>query len=95
MKPIDKTLTWAQRLQVSCFGTPIRVMIDASEGGLHKDGKYFVVTLLAPMEPYTSIFDSSLPDAEIYQRWGALRDRVSRLLDEHVGFRINRHGRTI
>ena len=91
MKAIDRLLSWAHRLQISCFGTPISVTIEVSKGII--SGKIFSVTTDVGLEHEIYLFYSSASDQDLYQKWGKLKDNVSKLLDKHVGHKLNKHGR--
>lgn len=89
--PIDIILSRAQNLQVSCFGTPIGVTIEASKGTY--DAKVLSVTIYSPLkEDKLYVISSSMTREEITQIWGNIKDVVDKLLDELVGHHITAKG---
>lgn len=93
--PIDVILSRAQNLQVSCFGTPIGVTIEASKGTY--DAKMLTITIHCEdaennvVEKSCTIYSSSKIE-DITQAWGTVKDFADRLLDELVGHRITKSG---
>lgn len=89
--PIDIVLSRAQNLQVSCFGTPIGVTIEASKGMY--DAKILSVTVYSPLkEDRLYVMSSSMTKEEITQIWGSIKDEADKLLDELVGHHITAKG---
>jgi len=96
MQPIEKVLTWIQRLQMTCFGTPISVTIEASRGvSSDSSDKMIFVTIATIDGTKTYLISSDMPNTQIYQKWGDVKDDVSKLLDQYVGHKINKHGREV
>lgn len=94
MQPIEKVLTWIQRLQMTCFGTPISVTIEASRGvSSDSSDKMIFVTIATIDGTKTYLISSDMPTEQMYQKWGEVKDDVSKLLDKFVGHKINKHGR--
>jgi len=90
MKAIDKVLKWAQLLQCSCFGTKVGLSVDACLGYM---GKMLIVSTSADEKLQHYLISADMTTAEIYAEWGKIKDEVGRLLEEHAGRRINKHGR--
>lgn len=93
MIAIDKVLTWAQRLQISCFGSPICITIEAGQGV--SANKLIHISASAGADTKHYIVSSEMPTAEIYQAWGTIKDDVNKLRDQYIGHRVNKHGRVI
>lgn len=91
---INKVLEWVQRLQMSCFGTPISVTIEASRGiSTDSSDKMIFVTVATIEGTKTYLISSDMPSEQMSQKWGEIKDDVSKLLDKFVGHKINKHGR--
>ena len=88
--PIDIILSRAQNLQVSCFGTPIGVTIEASKG--NECAKALFIEINAPDTTYRHIITSDASYEYFTQVWGSIKDEVDKLLDELVGHRITAKG---
>ena len=93
---IDIILSRVQNLQTSCFGTPISVTIEASRGvSSDSSDKMIFVTTATTDKSKTYLISSDMPNTQIYQKWGDVKDDVSKLLDQYVGHKINKHGREV
>lgn len=91
---INKVLDWVQRLQMSCFGTPISLTIEASRCvSTDSSDKMIFVTVATIEGTKTYLISSDMPSEQMSQKWGELKDDVSRLLDRLVGHKINKHGK--
>lgn len=93
MDAIVKVLTWAHHLQLSCFGSPITINIDAGQG-VNKS-KLIHVSVFAGSEEKHYIISDDMPTTDIYAEWGKLKDDVNKLRDQYIGHRVNKHGREI
>jgi len=92
METIDKVLKYTHNLQAACFGSPVCVSIEAGQGVTAN--KLLCVRIYAGTdEPQTYIITSEMPAGEIYNAWGAIKDNVARLRQQHKLPRINKHGR--
>lgn len=79
---------------MTCFGTPISVTIEASRGvSTESSDKMTFVTIATIDGTKTYLISSDMPTEQMYQKWGDVKDDVSKLLDKHVGHKINKHGR--
>lgn len=90
-KPIDKILSWAQALQMTCFGTPINVGVTTYK--YRPNSKTFNVGISTEDNLVVYVFDSTMPREELFAEWGRCKNYVDLLLDKLVGRRVNAHGK--
>lgn len=81
---------------MTCFGTPISVSIEASRGvSTDSSDKMLFITIATADNTKTYLISSDMQTVQMYQKWGDVKDDVSKLLDRLVGHKINKHGREI
>ncbi len=90
MKVIDKILKRSHRLQETCFGTPVNIVITTFK--YHEYCKAFTVGVSGGSDITKYLFDSTMPDDALYDEWGRCKDDAGKLLDELVGHKVTSAG---
>ena len=99
MRTLYYYLANAQRLQTTCFGTPINLTIEIDNDADKKKKGFMVSTFIQQGDKRsykdTYVFSSDASEELTSQKWGKLKDDVNKLLDRYVGKKVNRRGREI